>query len=410
MRVGALIVAAGRGARMGSDLPKQYHSLGGSPVLARTVARLTAHAAVSELVIVIHPDDSQRAAAALAAARLLATREAVIDRAQVTHGGATRAASVAAGLAAFGAEVTHVLIHDAARPFVSLAVIDRVIAALATGPAAAPAVAVTDALWRDDGTDRTPHGIVRETVPRAGLWRAQTPQGFALTQIRAAHRAAPASAADDVEVARAAGLEVAIVPGDEDNIKLTHPADRARAERLLAEERNAMETQEPATPFPEIRLGNGYDVHRFGPGSAVVLCGIEVPHSRALQGHSDADVGMHAVTDAIYGALAEGDIGRHFPPSDPQWKGAASHIFLEHAVARAAERGFRIGNVDCTLVCEFPKIGPHAPAMQSRMAEVMGLEAGRISVKATTSERLGFTGREEGIAALATVTLIGTRP
>ena len=381
-RVGAVIVAAGRGSRMGGELPKQYQMLGGRPVLARTAERLASHPAVAELVVVIHPDDAGRARAALPAG--VAT----------VPGGATRAASVAAGLAALSDAVGRVLIHDAARPFASRALIDRVLAALSGAPGAAPALAVTDALWREG-----PAGRVAEAAPRAGLWRAQTPQAFHLPAIRAAHAAAPAEAADDVEVARAAGLDVAIVPGEEDNVKLTRPEDWPRAARILAAQKD--------DAAMEVRLGNGYDVHRFGPGAAVVLCGVEVPHDRALQGHSDADVGMHAVTDAIYGALAEGDIGRHFPPSDPQWKGAASEVFLRHAGGLAAARGFRIGNVDCTLVCERPKIGPHAPAMQARLAGILGVEAARVSVKATTSERLGFTGREEGIAALATVALIG---
>jgi 2-C-methyl-D-erythritol 4-phosphate cytidylyltransferase/2-C-methyl-D-erythritol 2,4-cyclodiphosphate synthase len=368
---------------MGGEVPKQYQELGGRPVLARTIAALAAHPAVTEIVVVIHPDDAARAGATLP------------PGVSSVAGGETRAASVAAGLAALPAPVTHVLIHDAARPFVTRALIDRVLAALEHAPGAAPALPVTDALWREgDG------GTVAGTAPRDGLWRAQTPQAFRLGAIRAAHASAPPGAADDVEVAHAAGLDVAIVPGEEDNIKLTRPEDWTRAARILAD-------QEGDAGHMEIRLGNGYDVHRFGEGSTVILCGVEVPHERALQGHSDADVGMHAITDAIYGALAEGDIGRHFPPSDPQWKGAASDIFLRHAVGLAAERGFRIGNVDCTLVCERPKIGPHAGAMQRRLAEIMGLEPGRVSVKATTSERLGFTGREEGIAALATVALVG---
>ena len=382
-RVVALVVAAGRGVRMGGPVPKQYQPLGGRPVLARTVARLAGHPRIGHVTVVIPADDDGQAAA------ILPPGTATVP------GGATRAQSVAAGLAALPSEARHVLIHDAARPLVPDAVIDRVIDALGASDAAAPALAVTDALWREDGA-----GGVAASVPRAGLWRAQTPQGFAVAAIRAAHARAPAEAADDVEVARAAGLDVAIVAGDEDNIKLTRPEDMARAERILAGREAPM----------EVRLGNGYDVHRFGPGAGVILCGVEVPHDRALQGHSDADVGMHAVTDAIYGALAAGDIGRHFPPSDPQWKGAASEIFLRHAVGLAARDGWRIGNVDCTLVCERPKIGPHAGAMQARMGEIMGLPAARVSVKATTSERLGFTGREEGIAALATVTLLGGAP
>ena len=372
--IAAVIVAAGRGTRMGGDLPKQYRQLAGRTVLAHTVARFRAHPRIAETVVVVGAGEAARAA------------ELPDDVARVT-GGATRGASVAAGLAALSPDVTHVLIHDGARPLVPAAVIDRVIDALATHPGAAPALAVTDALWRGDA-------VVEAAIPRAGLWRAQTPQGFDLAAISAAHAASDGTAADDVEVARAAGLDVAIVPGDADNLKLTVPEDMIRAERIL--ERRM-----------QVRLGHGYDVHRFGPGDKVILCGVEIPHDRALQGHSDADVGMHAITDAIYGALADGDIGRHFPPSDPQWKGAASHIFLRHAVARAAERGFAIGNVDCTLVCERPKIGPHAPAMQRVLAEVTGLDADRVGVKATTSERLGFTGREEGIAALASVTLVG---
>jgi 2-C-methyl-D-erythritol 4-phosphate cytidylyltransferase/2-C-methyl-D-erythritol 2,4-cyclodiphosphate synthase len=329
---------------------------------------------------VIHPDDAALAEVALPppVARV--------------PGGATRDASVAAGLAALPPGVTHVLIHDGARPLVSAAVIDRVIAALATSPGAAPALPVTDALWR--GAD----GRVAAPVPRDGLWRAQTPQGFDLAAIRAAHAAHPGGAADDVEVALAAGLPVAIVAGEEDNLKLTVPADLARAERVIAAS---------GGPRPmDIRLGNGFDVHRFAPGDHVTLCGVRVPHSAGLDGHSDADVGIHALADAIYGALAEGDIGQHFPPSDPQWRGAASRIFLAHAAGRAAARGYRIANVDCTLVCERPRIGPHAAAMRATLAEILGIDADRVSVKATTSERLGFTGREEGIAALATATLI----
>jgi len=387
-RVGAVIVAAGRGTRLGGALPKQYRDLAGQPVLARTVARLAGHPAIAALVVVIHPDDAARAAAVLPAGTA------------TVPGGATRAASVAAGLDALPGDIRDVLIHDAARPLLRHALIDRVLAALATGDAAAPALPVTDALWRE-GAD----GTVAGAQPRAGLWRAQTPQGFRLAAIRAAHRAAPAGAvpaADDVEVARAAGLAVRIVPGDEDNIKLTLPEDMARAARLLG-----AQGAEAEGHAMEIRLGNGYDVHRFGPGTEVVLCGVRLPHDRALQGHSDADVGMHALTDALYGALAEGDIGRHFPPSDPQWRGAASDIFLRHAVARVRARGLAIANADVTLVCERPRIGPHAEAMRARLAGILEVEPGRVSVKATTSERLGFTGREEGIAALATVALQG---
>ena len=308
---------------------------------------------------------------------------------RLVEGGATRDASVLSGLKALeGSGVTKVLVHDGARPLVSRGLIDRLVAALDSHEGAAPALAVTDALWRGD------RGLVSGTVDRAGLYRAQTPQAFRFAPILAAHLAHPGGALDDVEVARAAGLDVAIVEGEETNLKLTFPGDFARAEAILKGQ------------GMDVRLGNGYDVHAFCEGDHVWLCGVKVPHGRGLLGHSDADVGMHALTDAIYGALAAGDIGRHFPPSDPQWKGAASHIFLAHAITLARSKGYELGNCDVTLVCERPKIGPHALAMQTELARIMAVEVGRISVKATTSERLGFTGREEGIAAIATATLV----
>lgn len=376
MTTAAIIVAAGRGTRAGGDIPKQWQSLGGQPVLAHT---LRAFAGMRR-VLVIHRDDRDRAQALCAAGA---------GDVEIVIGGASRAQSVGNALRHLAqAPPDLVLIHDGARPLVPAAVIARVIAALQTAPAAAPALPVTDALWRGAGDQ------VAGTQSREGLWRAQTPQGFRFGAILAAHAAHPGEAADDVEVARAAGLAVAIVAGSEDNLKLTYPGDFARAERMLKGARM------------DIRLGNGFDVHAFTEGDHCWLCGVRVPHSRGLLGHSDADVGMHALTDAIYGALAQGDIGRHFPPSDPQWKGAASRIFLRHAVDLAAEMGFRLGNCDVTLICERPKIGPHAPAMQAALAEIMGVDPGRVSVKATTSERLGFTGREEGIAAIATATLV----
>ncbi len=375
MGTAAIIVAAGRGTRAGGELPKQWQQLGDKPVAGHAMAPFAAHPQISELVLVLHPDDIDTD---------LWPRT---PQAKVVAGGATRAASVQAGLAAVSDDVTRVLIHDAARPLVSAALIDRVLHALKTHAGAAPAIAVTDTLWHGQ------NGQVIGVQDRNGLYRAQTPQGFHLAPLKAAHAKSTGAETDDVAVARAAGLDVAIVTGDEDNLKITTPDDFARAERLM---RQTM----------DIRCGNGYDVHRFGPGNHVWLCGVEVPHNKSLQGHSDADVGMHAVTDAIYGALGMGDIGQHFPPSDPQWKGAASHIFLEHAVGLATAQGFTISNVDCTLVCEHPKIGPHQAAMKAVMGSYMGLSSDRISVKATTSERLGFTGREEGIAALATVTLV----
>ena len=374
MTTAAIIVAAGRGLRAGAGLPKQWRLLAGRPVAAHALAAFAGMARV----LVIHPDD-----------RALA--ESVADGALIVEGGATRAASVRAALEALaGSGVTKVLIHDAARPSASPDLIARVVAALDHAQGAAPALPVTDALWT--GAD----GRVTGTRDRNGLFRAQTPQGFAFAAILAAHRAHGGEAADDVEVARAAGIDVVMVTGDEANQKLTFPGDFIRAEQALRMTGARM----------DVRMGNGYDVHAFCEGDGVWLCGIKVPHHKALLGHSDADVGMHALTDAIYGALAEGDIGQHFPPSDPQWKGADSQIFLKHAADLARTRGFTITSADVTLVCERPKIGPHAVAMRQALAAIMNVDVARVSVKATTSERLGFTGREEGIAALATAVLV----
>lgn len=378
MTVAVIIVAAGRGSRAGGGEPKQWRDLAGVPVLARTVS---AFRGLGRITVVLHPDDMGRGVALFGGTVTLVA------------GGATRDASVRAALESLtGSGVEKVLIHDGARPLVPRAVIAGVLAALDTAAAAAPALAVTDALWRGTG------GRVSGTENREGLYRAQTPQGFRFAQILAAHRAHPGGAADDVEVARAAGLTVDITPGSEDNLKITFAEDFARARAILAARKDK---------GMDVRTGNGYDVHAFCEGDGVILCGVKVPHTKALLGHSDADVGMHALTDAIYGALAEGDIGRHFPPSDPQWKGAASEIFLAHAAKLATDKGYRISNVDVTIVCERPKVGPHAAAMMAELARILGISPNRVSVKATTSERLGFTGREEGIAALATATLIG---
>ncbi|MFK7938189.1 MAG: bifunctional 2-C-methyl-D-erythritol 4-phosphate cytidylyltransferase/2-C-methyl-D-erythritol 2,4-cyclodiphosphate synthase [Roseovarius sp.] len=370
----AIIVAAGRGTRAGGDVPKQWQPLAGRRVIDWTLAAFTQVNEIDTLVVVLHPDDMDQLTPA--------------GRVETVAGGATRGQSVRNGLEALaGRGVTKVLIHDVARACVSTSTIRSSLLSLNDNTASAPAIPVSDALWH--GADNTVTG----TQDRSGLFRAQTPQAFQYDAILAAHRAFKGDPADDVEVARAANLSVAILPGHEDNIKITTPGDFARAEKIL---RGQM----------DIRTGSGYDVHRFGPGDHVVLCGVTVPFERGLQGHSDADVGMHALTDALYGALAEGDIGQHFPPSDPKWKGAESDIFLRHAVALCGDKGFYISNVDVTLICEFPKIGPHSGPMRTALSQIMGLERDRISVKATTSERLGFTGRGEGIAAMATATLI----
>ena len=376
MTTAALIVAAGRGTRAGGDCPKQWQPLLGRRVIDWTLDAFLGAEGIDRILVVLHPDDLDRLAPD--------------PRILVTTGGATRAESVRNGLEALASDPPdHVLIHDVARCCTKSPYIAYIIYKIrSTGlPALAPALPVTDALWT--GAE----GRVTGTRDRTGLYRAQTPQAFDFAIILSAHRARKGDAADDVAVARAAGIDVTILDGDEDNLKITHPHDFKRAEKILG---NQM----------DIRVGSGYDVHRFGPGDHCMLCGVAVPHDRGLQGHSDADVGLHALADAIYGGLAQGDIGRHFPPSDPQWKGAKSHIFLRHAVGLADELGFKINNIDVTLVCERPKITPHAPAMQAALSEITGVAPDRISVKATTSERLGFTGREEGIAAQAVVTLV----
>lgn len=391
-----VLVAAGRGLRAGGDVAKQWRMLGRQRVADWTISALrngvqlyVDHVdppAFSRVIsiIVLHPDD-------LASDAIIGS---LPDDLEPVAGGATRAQSVRAGLdRAQDHGADYVLIHDIARPCVSPDIIFGVCDALLNGAmAAAPGVPVSDALWRAQGAR------VVETQDRSGLYGAQTPQGFALPPLIAAHErfdTLHTSPADDVELARAAGIEVTITEGASDNIKITRPEDFDRALAML---RGTM----------DIRMGNGFDVHAFCDGDHVTLCGVQVAHTHGLLGHSDADVGMHAVTDAIYGALADGDIGQHFPPSDPQWKGAASHIFLRHAVALAASRGFSLSSVDCTLICEMPKIGPHAQAMRAALADIMEIDIGRVSVKATTSEQLGFTGRKEGIAAMASALLVTT--
>jgi 2-C-methyl-D-erythritol 4-phosphate cytidylyltransferase / 2-C-methyl-D-erythritol 2,4-cyclodiphosphate synthase len=379
MRVAGLIVAAGRGERLGGDVPKQYQRLGDRTVLAHAVAALLGHPAVDAVLVVIDPDHRRHYDAAVQGLDAARLRPPV-------RGAETRSGSVFAGLRALAPErPARVLIHDAARPLLPPRVISDVLAALEDAPAALPALPVVDALWRGR------QGRAEVPAARDGLWRAQTPQGFRFDAILAAYGAGTLDAPDDVAVARAAGLAVRIVPGDEANFKITTAADLERARGMEG--------------GMDIRTGNGFDVHGFGPGDHVMLCGVAIPFERGLAGHSDADVGLHAITDAVLGALAEGDIGQWFPPTDPAWTGAASELFLTHAVQRSTARGYGLAHLDCTLVCERPKIGPHAVAMRAEVARIAGIDADRVSIKATTTERLGFIGRGEGIAALATATL-----
>ena len=375
--VAALIVAAGRSVRAGGDLPKQYRALGGKPILRWSAEAFARHPGIGPVLVVVAEGEEARAAEILQGLPVI-----------VGQGGATRQDSVRLGLEQLAAHAPgRVLIHDAARPLLSADLIDRVLQGLTDAPGSCPALPVVDSLRR--GTEN-----IEGEVPRDGLWRVQTPQGFDFGLIRAAHAAARAGATDDAEVLRAAGHAVRLVPGDEKAMKVTLPQDFETAERML----------------DWVTLsGSGYDVHRFGPGDHLWLCGIAVPHSQGLIGHSDADVGLHALTDAILGALADGDIGTHFPPSDPQWKGASSDRFLAHAASLVAAAGGRILHCDVTIICEAPKVGPHRSAMTARIAEILESHAPRISVKATTTEGLGFTGRREGIAAqaLATIRLPG---
>ena len=374
MAFSAIVVAAGSGSRAGGD--KQWRAVGGRPIVRWSVETLLA-AGADSVVVVIAPGAETRAAAALSG--LVGWRTA--------QGGATRAESVQAGLTALEQpDDTPVLIHDAARPFLNAAVIDRLLAALNDADGALPALPVADSLRR--GVE----GLMAGGVERSGLWRAQTPQAFRLKTIRRAYAAWPDGEAptDEAVVVERAGGRVRLVEGDARLMKLTYPEDFAMAEALL-----------PKT----FRTGQGFDVHRWGPGTSVWLCGVEIPHDQTLIGHSDADAGLHALTDAILGAIADGDIGDHFPPTDPQWKGASSDRFLVYAAERVAARGGRIVNVDVTLICEQPKVKPHRQAMRDRLAELLSLPLDAVSVKATTTEALGFTGRGEGLAAQAAVSV-----
>ena len=387
MRVAAILLAAGQGSRYSAQtaapVAKQYVTLGGRPVIRHAADALAPH------VGMIQPVGDP----ALLGAALEGFAPEGCTVLPVVSGGDTRQASVSAGLEALdrlpeGERPDLVLIHDGARPYVPGSVTQGVIDALSQHAGAIPAVPVADTI------KRAKDGIITDTVPRTDLFRAQTPQGFRFALLRDLHRSAEAAdATDDAALLEKAGHPVAIVPGSEDNIKLTYKEDLVRLERLIG-----------PTLLP--RTGIGYDVHAFAKNRPLIMCGITVPHTRGLAGHSDADVGIHALCDAIYGALAEGDIGRHFPPSQNEWKDADSARFLIHAGERIRQRGGMLVNADVTLICERPKIGPHSEAMRARLAELLKVDIDRISVKATTSERLGFTGREEGIACQASATVL----
>ena len=375
-----LIVAAGQGTRLGSGTPKQYLKVGGIPILRHAILRCRAHPAIESIRVVIDPDHRDLYDEAVAG----------IDLLPPVEGGAERSQSVLKGLRALRDEAPDlVLVHDAARPFVDSAVIDRVLKALEQTPGAIPALPVPDTVKQATGLNSAISG----TVDRRTLYRAQTPQGFHYQTLLHAHETGPSHATDDAALLEAHDLEVRLVEGTEFLFKITTEADLMRAESIM-------------TAKMEPRVGTGFDVHRLTPGDIITLCGIDIAHNRTLIGHSDADVGLHAITDALLGAIADGDIGTHFPPGDSRWQGAASDQFLIHARDLVLNRGGRITHIDVTLICEQPKIGPLRPAMRQRIAEIMQLAENRISIKATTSERLGFTGRGEGIAAQAAATVL----
>jgi 2-C-methyl-D-erythritol 4-phosphate cytidylyltransferase / 2-C-methyl-D-erythritol 2,4-cyclodiphosphate synthase len=383
VRTAAILVAAGRGLRAGAGGPKQYRTIGGQTVILRAMAAFCRHPDVATVQPVVNPDDIA----------LFNEATASLRHAPPANGGATRQASVHAGLEALAADKPDiVLIHDAARPFVTAAVISRAIDAAGRTGAAVPAIPVTDTIKQVGDS-----GDVTATPERARLRIAQTPQAFRYDVILEAHRRAARDGrsdfTDDAALAEWAGLTVATFEGDAANMKLTTPEDFVREEARLG----AM--------LGDIRTGTGYDVHAFGEGDHVMLCGVRVPHTRGFLAHSDGDVGLHALVDAILGALADGDIGSHFPPSDPKWKGASSDRFLKYAVERVTARGGRVANLEVTMICERPKIGPLRDTMRAKIGEISGVDVSRIAVKATTSERLGFTGREEGIAATASATI-----
>ncbi len=387
-RIAVIIVAAGRGERAGvADGPKQYRVLAGKPVISHTIEAFLACPLVGSIVVAIHPDDE---------ALFSASTESFADIGMV-HGGPTRQESVRLALRSLREQAPDmVLIHDGVRPFIDSDLIARTVEAIDERQGALPAMPLADTLKRQGVA-----GIVAETVPRAGLHAAQTPQGFPFWPILAAHekafQAGRQDFTDDSAIAEWASIPVRLVLGSPHNIKLTWAQDIQMADQRLNGLRPA---------FPDIRTGNGYDVHAVEPGDHVTLCGVKISHSCGLSGHSDADVGLHALTDALLATCGAGDIGTHFPPSDAKWKGADSRIFVEHAGSIVRERGGRIANADVTLICEAPRIGPHREAMVAAMAGMLGIDASRVSVKATTNEKLGFIGRQEGIAAIATASVV----
>jgi 2-C-methyl-D-erythritol 4-phosphate cytidylyltransferase / 2-C-methyl-D-erythritol 2,4-cyclodiphosphate synthase len=376
----AIIVAAGRGARFGGDIPKQYRMLAGRPVLRHAAEALLGHGVFAGVVVAIGPEDRPRYEYAVKDLRLLPPVE----------GGAERQDSVLAALEALAPlDPDRVLVHDGARPLLTPEITTRVLDALGEAEGAIAALPLADTIKRGGAS-----GTIEATLDRSALWRAQTPQGFRFAPFLAAHRLHRGAAlGDDAAVAERAGIKVRLVQGSEENLKITTEEDLARAERVLVGR------------CGDVRTGFGFDVHRFGPGDHVMLCGVRVPHGQGLVGHSDADVGLHALTDAVLGAIGAGDIGQHFPPSDLRWRGAESGQFLRHAVGLVHARGGIVRHLDVTLVCETPRIGPHRAAMVERIAALAEIDPARVSVKATTTEGLGFTGRGEGIAAQAVATV-----
>lgn len=382
-----VIVAAGRGERLGSKGgPKQYRMLGGKSILQTTIECFSNHADIHAIQVVIHTDDNEL------------YQNAIMPNDKLLSpviGGASRQESCKAGIdAVHSIGFDNVLIHDAARPFVDQYSISNVLSGIESKIGALSANAVADTLKHANS-----NGEVIKTVPRDDLFLAQTPQGFMLTDIHQAHKQAaqkdPHGFTDDAAVAEFVGISVKLVEGNADNFKITTKDDLRKAEEKISMK----------NVIPDVRTGSGYDVHTLGPGDKVILCGLEIPHTQSLQGHSDADVGLHALTDALLGTIGAGDIGSHFPPSDPQWKGASSDRFIEHAIKLVREAGGFVTNMDVTIICEAPKIGPHRDEMRDTVSKICGVELARVSVKATTNEKIGFIGREEGIAALATVSV-----